>query len=507
MKKELTSDSASDQNFHNLISIASALFYGLIEHYRKLGLQYVDVPEIVGITGACENVDTLFKVGNRLNLPLFFTQTGQLALEQALQSAHGVYTVIHSGRDEEIEDARHLRQFRLTEEEFDCTMAGMTRETYDEERMYEALLTHIEKATKAMIRSVVSEHHAMIAKVYGRDTGVLKEIVDRPYLRIRYEDAVGLLEKNGYPDISFGDDLGAEQEAKIVELVNRRAKNYGDRVDRYSPVFIMRYPKEIKFFNMKVSNADERVVLSADCIFPYSGEAVGSAVREHDGIKLLVRLLTSTMYKLHEQRGGKYDDFKWYTEGMIVGQKTLPHAGYGIGNERIVQCILGHADIRECSLFSLMSRQTGDWDAARRGALPLIEHKKTVLLSIGKEENKERALPFLKRIKNDGHVFYATDNTHKFFERYGVPTTKVYKISERGTPNLRDLLNRDVFDLIVNIPSHPDRRTEEFSDGRFIRQSAVETGTTLITDITVAQTLFEKLGKRVSQSKNEENAA
>ena len=197
MKKASNHESVSDQNFQHLISIASSLFYGLIEHYRKLGLQYVDVPEIVGITGACENVDTLFKVGNRLNLPLFFTQTGQLALEQALQSTHGVYTVIHSGRDEEIEDARHLRQFRLTEEEFDCTLAGMSRETYDEERMYEALLEHIEKATKAMIRSVVSEHHGMIAKVYGRDMGVLKEIIERPYLRIRYEDAVGILEKNG----------------------------------------------------------------------------------------------------------------------------------------------------------------------------------------------------------------------------------------------------------------------------------------------------------------------
>ena len=495
-----------DEYFSALVAISSSLFYATIEHYRKIGLQYVDVPAIVGITGACENVDTLFKIGNRLNLPLFFTQTGQLALEQALQNVHGVYTVIHSGRDEEIEDARHLRQFRLTEEEFDCTLAGMSRENYDEERMYEALLTHIEKATKAMIRAMVTDHHKLIVKVYGRDIGVLKEILDRPYLRILYEDAIGLLGKNGYPDISFGDDLGSQQEAKIVELVNTRAKNYGDRIDRYSPVFIMRYPKEIKFFNMKVSDNDPRIVLSADCIFPYSGEAVGSAVREHDGIKLLVRLLTSTMYKLHEQRGGTYDDFKWYTEGMIVAKKTLPHAGYGIGNERIIQFALGHSDIRECSLFSLMSDQTHDWDTTRRGRLPMIEHQKTVLLSIGKQENKEELLPYIKRIKNDGHIFYATDKTFTYLERYGVPTTKVYKISEQGNPNLRELLTKDMFDLIVNIPSRTDRSGEENTDGKFIRQSAVETGTTLITDTMVAQSLFEKLGRRVSQLQEDSNA-
>ena len=113
---------------------------------------------------------------------------------------------------------------------------------------------------------------------------------------------------------------------------------------------------------MKVSKADPRVVLSTDCVFPYSGEGVGSAVREHDGVRLIVRLLTSTMYRLHEQRGGSYEDFIWYTEEMILSQKTLPHAGYGIGNERILQFVLGSRDIRECSIFSLMSRQTKDWE-------------------------------------------------------------------------------------------------------------------------------------------------
>src|SRR3989338_7726624 len=93
-----------EKHFQNLAKIASSIFYGASSHYKSLGLTYTDVPTIVGITGACENVDTLFKVGNRLNLPLFFTQTGQLALEQALQTSHGAYTIIHSGRDEEIED-------------------------------------------------------------------------------------------------------------------------------------------------------------------------------------------------------------------------------------------------------------------------------------------------------------------------------------------------------------------------------------------------------------------
>lgn len=493
----MTTNGLPVDHFNEVLALGSSMFYATLEHYRSSGLQFVDVPAIVGITGACENVDTLFKVGNRLDLPLFFTQTGQLALEQALQHVHGVYTIIHSGRDEEVEDERHLFQFRLTEEEFDATMEGMTRASYDEEKMYKTLLIHIEKATKAMIRGVLDNNKKDISATYKRDTGALKDIISKPYLRISYEDAVKLLNHHGFHTLRFGDDLGAEHEARIVELVNRETKGYGSTPEQYSPVFIMRYPKEIKFFNMKVSQSDPRVVLSADCIFPYSGESVGAAVREHDGVKLLVRLLTSTMYRLHEQRGGTYDDFKWYTEGMILAQKTQPHAGYGIGNERILQFITGLPDIRMCSLFSLMSRETGDWDSAKRGRLPMIGHRKTVLLSIGIEENKKKLLPYIKQIKHDGHIFYATNSTHKFLERYGIATTRVCKIHEDGKPNLKDLIERNMFDLIVNVASHDDHDTRELTDGQFIRRNAIETGTTLVTDMDAAQTLLGNLAKRV----------
>ena len=60
---------------------------------------------------------------------------------------------------------------------------------------------------------------------------------------------------------------------------------------------------------MKVSSKDKRVCLSADLIFPYAGEGTGASVREHDFERLNERLITSTMYKLHVERGGKYEDF------------------------------------------------------------------------------------------------------------------------------------------------------------------------------------------------------
>lgn len=337
----------SQKHFANLVKVNQSLNLGAQENYRKNGLIYVDVPEIVGITGACENVDTLFKIGNRVGIPLFFSQTGQLSLEQSLQSFPGVYTVIHSGRDEEKEDKRHLRQFRLTEEEFDCTLEAMTRENYDEEKMFDALMQHIQVTVQAMIRTILANNKHTLEKEYRRNINLLEHAASTDFLKIDYANAVKLLRKNGFNSLHFGDDLKAGHEAKIVALMNHGETEL--------PVFIMRYPKEIKFFNMKVSKKDHRVVLSMDLIFPYSGESTGAAVREHDYGKLQERLLGSRMFKLHTERGGTIQDFAWYLK-IMKEKKTNPHAGYGIGNERVMQYIFGSSDIRKTSLFALFDK-------------------------------------------------------------------------------------------------------------------------------------------------------
>lgn len=464
------------EHIHNLIKIAEGFFEGTITHYKKIGLQYVEVPQIVGITGACENVDTLFKIGNRLNLPLFMTQTGQLSLEQALQSYPGVYTIIHSGRDEEEEDNRHLRQFRLTEEEFDATMVGMNRGHYNEEIMFEHLLNHIELATKSMIKGVLNTAGEIITKVYGQKN--LEQILNKKYLRINYEEAIKLV------NLKFGADLKADHEQKIVEILNQGQNQL--------PVFITRYPKEIKFFNMKVSTKDPRVVLSADLIFPLSGESTGSAVREHDGPKLKERLLTSTMYKLHTERGGMYDDFRWYMDDLIMAEKTQPHAGYGIGNERVMQFILGQKDIRVCSLFSLMAKATGDWDKRRKGLINFYTYKKNILLSIGKLQDKKRLLNKIKNLPKN-ITLYATEKTQQFLKENNISTVLVYKIHEPDKkPNIKDLIEENFFDLIINIPSH-EKPSKEVTDGKLMRKKAILTKTAIITDVDVASDLLENI--------------
>lgn len=480
------------EHFANLVSINQSLNYGARNSYKKRGRIYVDVPEIVGITGACENVDTLFKIGNRRDLPLFFTQTGQLALEQALQSFHAVHTVINSGRDEDEEDDRHLRQFRLTEEEFDSTLLSMSRENYDEDRMYEALLENIQETVKSMISQILTDNDQTLNKVYRRDTEPLKDVLKKDYLRITYENAVKLLNKNGFSELRFGDDLKSEHEAKVVSLLNGPKQEL--------PVFIMKYPKEIKFFNMKIWTKDERLALSADLIFPHSGEGTGSAVREHDFEKLNERLLTSTMYKLHTERGGTYNDFEWYLK-IMKNKLTHPHAGYGIGNERVLQYVFGESNIRNVSVFSLLNLQTQDWDEKRYGKASVITiSKKHILLSIGRIENKKYLLSYIKKAAgNKNIILYTTENTYKFLRRNNINSSMVYKVSQIGeNPNINELIQRRVFDMIINIPTRTTvNDTKEFTDGKLIRRAAIKLGFNLITDLEVASMVLENLGNNV----------
>lgn len=477
-----------NRHFSYLARINQSLNQGAAAYYQKLGLTYVDVPEIVGITGACENIDTLFKVQNRLDIPLFFTQTGQLALEQSLQSFPGVYTVIHSGRDEDTEDSRHLRQFRLTEEEFDCTLAGMTRQNYDETTMFETLLTHIQNSIQSMIKYILTHHATVLKQVYRRDIGKLRQAASRKFLRIAYTDAITLLNRHGYAHLQFGDDLTTDHETKIVALLNGKNQEL--------PVFITHYPQEIKFFNMKVSTPDPRVVLSADLILPYAGEATGSAVREHDFNKLNQRLITSTMFKLHLGRGGKYTDFSWYLD-IIKRKHTFPHAGYGIGNDRVLQYVLGASDIRHASLFSLLNHQTGDWSQTRYGTGAVIApDKKYILLAIGQAAHRQLLLPHIKKLaRKSNFILFATPTTHNYFQKQGVRTSLVYKISQIGQmPNIADLLHRRTFDLVINLPNRRTTRpNQEITDEKLIRQGAVNLGIYLITDPEVARMTVNRL--------------
>jgi argininosuccinate synthase len=118
--------------------------------------------------------------------------------------------------------------------------------------------------------------------------------------------------------------------------------------------------------------------------------------------------------------------------------------------------------------------------------------ERTVLLSIGKRQNKLKLLPEMQAFSRMKYKIYATYKTHKFLRANGIEAILVNKISQPHLkPNLYDLLKQNRFDLIINIPS--GRKEKEISDGSTIRQMAIRNRAVLVTDVRVAKQLVDKL--------------
>lgn len=306
--------------------IESALSRGADDYFRREGFVRVPtIPHLVGITGACENIDTLYRV-NHFGQNAFLTQTGQLLLELQIPELKRVCCEIHSFRAEESVDARHLCEFPLIEFEFAYSGEGLLQ-----------LLAHIEGTVKEMLAKVLEKEATTLERL-NVDPYRIEQMIKIPFHRITYREAIALLINKGY-DLKFGDDLKHAHEQEVVCAMNGL------------PTFITHYPESIKFFNMRRDRNDLAVVQSSDLIMPYSGESVGSAVREENYDLLLEKLLASQMYQLHSSRGGTLEEFQWYLDA--VKSNPMPHAGCGIGLSRVTQSVLGRDDIRKSTAYPI----------------------------------------------------------------------------------------------------------------------------------------------------------
>lgn len=305
--------------------IEGKLAEGAIEYFMKNGFVNILTPHITKATGSCENINTLFEV-DYFGRKSYLVQTGQLYLEAFIPHFKKVYCLGPSFRAEPRADSRHLTEFPLLEIEFETNEAG---------GLYE-LMAHIEGTICNMISKVLKESEKELAFL-GADIKRLREM-KAPFKKVTYRQALEILNNYGY-GLKFGDDLKHEHEQKIIE-------HFG-----HKPVFISHYPRQIKFFNMRTNAEDPAVVNSTDLILPYSGEAVGAAEREHDYERLMKRLHESDMLKMLIAKGGGIEDFKWYLE--LVKKRPVPHAGCGIGLNRVTQFVLGGSDIRASTAFPM----------------------------------------------------------------------------------------------------------------------------------------------------------
>ncbi len=301
--------------------------------FQEEGFLYVQTPIITA--SDCEGAGQMFRV-TTLDLanppkqngqidfhkdffdrPTFLTVSGQLEGETYACGLGKIYTFGPTFRAENSNTTRHLAEFWMVEPEmafFDLN----------------ANMDLAERFLKRIFRDVLErcgedmEFFNQRIDVTAIET--LRTIVDSRFVRLSYTEAVEILKTSGqtfeFP-VEWGKDLQAEHERYLTE------KHF------HCPVVLFDYPRQIKAFYMRL-NDDGRTVRAMDVLVPKVGEIIGGSQREE-------RL--DVLQKRMEEQGLSAETYWWYLDLRRYG--TVPHAGFGLGLERVIQFITGMGNIRD----------------------------------------------------------------------------------------------------------------------------------------------------------------
>ncbi len=281
------------------------------EYMRREGFLLIDAPVLT--PAACEGTTTLFET-DYFGETAYLTQSGQLYMEAAAMAFGKVYCFGPTFRAEKSKTRRHLTEFWMIEPEMAyCDLAGNME-------VAEGLVTHV-------VQRVLSECRRDL-EALERDPAPLEAAAEgEPFPRISYDEAIEILREEG-SDLPWGSDLGGDDETLLSK-----------RFDR--PVLVHRYPAQIKAFYMKSDPEDRRLALCVDMIAPEGyGEIIGGGQREDDLQVLEARIA---------EHGLPAEAFAWYLDLRRYG--SVPHAGFGMGIERVVAWLCGTRHVRETIPF------------------------------------------------------------------------------------------------------------------------------------------------------------
>jgi asparaginyl-tRNA synthetase len=324
--------------FGAILRIRHHLAYAIHKYFNDNGFFYMHTPIITG--SDAEGAGEMFRVSilDPVNPPLtenkeadyskdFFgketnlTVSGQLEGETGALALSKIYTFGPTFRAENSNTPRHLAEFWMVEPE----MAFY--EIDDNMDLAEDFLKYL----IAYMLETCQDDLEFLQKMYDKELiERLNFVLNNDFERIVYTQAVEILEASGqkweFP-VSWGKDLQAEHERYLVEKHFKK------------PVIITDYPRDIKAFYMK-QNDDGKTVRGMDVLFPRIGEIIGGSQREENYDKLLARI---------EEMDIPKEDLWWYLETRQFG--TAPHAGFGLGFERLVLFLTGMSNIRDVIPF------------------------------------------------------------------------------------------------------------------------------------------------------------
>lgn len=292
-----------------ILRIRDAVITAMNEYLHKERFVKVDSP--IFTPNACEGTTTLFPVPYFDLGTAYLSQSGQLYLEAAIASVGRCYDFGPVFRAEKSKTKRHLTEFWMMDAE------GAFVEHEDNLKIQEGLVRYI-------IRYCLANCGEELA-ILERDVERLKK-VDAPFTRYTYDEAIKKLNELG-SDIKYGEDLGNDDEGLLTK-------------DSDVPVFIEKWPKEIKPFYMKL-DSEGKLALNDDLIATEgAGEIIGGSQREEDVNVIIDRM---------KHEGLDQKEYEWYLDVRRYG--SVPHSGFGLGLERVVRWISGTEHIRECIPF------------------------------------------------------------------------------------------------------------------------------------------------------------
>ena len=291
---------------HATLRIRHTVINAVRDFLNTQGFILADTP--IFTPAACEGTTTLFPVSYFDHATAYLTQSGQLYNEANAMALGRVYCFGPTFRAEKSKTRRHLTEFWMVEPE----MAYATLD--DAIELAETLITAV--VSRAL------ETRARELDTLERDRAPL-EAVRSPFPRITYDEAIRVLRHHGR-QVEYGDDFGGADETLLAEQFDR-------------PVAVHRYPSAAKAFYMQPDPARPELSLSVDILAPEGyGEIVGGGQRLDD-LDLLLQRIT--------EHGLPQEAFEWYLDLRRYG--SVPHAGFGMGIERVVAWICGVEHVRE----------------------------------------------------------------------------------------------------------------------------------------------------------------
>ncbi len=293
--------------------VRNTIINATYEYFSDNGFIKIDSPILT--PNACEGTTELFEVPYFDEGSAFLTQSGQLYLEAAIMSHGRVFDFGPVFRAEKSKTRRHLTEFWMMDAEMAFTDHAGNMD------IQEGLICHI-------VEKVLEKNEAEL-KILERDLEPLKK-VKAPFIRKTHAEVIKELREMG-SDIGEMDDLGADDETILTKKYDK-------------PIFVEKYPSEVKAFYMKRDPEDESRALCSDLLAPEGyGEIIGGSQREDDYEVLLKRI---EEHKLDPKV------FEWYLDLRKYG--SVPHSGFGYGLERITGWITGIHHIRETIPFPRM---------------------------------------------------------------------------------------------------------------------------------------------------------